>query len=263
MSSPKDKIKYLEEWEVNALWKSIYAEPGTLHYERNVAIFELGKYCALRAGEVGMLRLNEVNLEKRQLYVRREKNSNSIMLRVVDNSVWDALLEYIAVRRNYYTESDYLFPSQKGVPISRKQLDTMFKFYCSRTAIPEEKRHFHVLRHTRAIELGEQGATIYEIQWWLGHKNIANTQIYAQFTTRLQSGLYAKLSGNESEPCADPVQMILQDKRVNAILDFIMQQIRTVDAKAKHARVNALNGSNFDFLELDGEECQNDEKIKK
>ena len=40
------------------------------------------------------------------------------------------------------------------------------------------------------MELAELGVDLKNIQWWLGHKNISNTLIYLQFTTRQQDALY-------------------------------------------------------------------------
>ncbi len=34
---------------------------------------------------------------------------------------------------------------------------------------------------------------IKELQWWLGHKSVSNTEIYFQFTTKQQEKMYMKL----------------------------------------------------------------------
>lgn len=34
---------------------------------------------------------------------------------------------------------------------------------------------------------------IKELQWWLGHKSVSNTEIYFQFTTKQQEKMYSKL----------------------------------------------------------------------
>lgn len=62
--------------------------------------------------------------------------------------------------------------------------------YSTIACLPADKHHFHVLKHTRAIELGDLGTAIEDIQWWLGHQSINNTLIYAQFTTTKQQVLY-------------------------------------------------------------------------
>jgi len=81
------------------------------------------------------------------------------------------------------TRSDslpYLFPSRKGSPISRAMLDVLIKGYGEKAKLPEDKRHFHVLKHSIATHLLDKGAELRFLQDWLGHANIQNTVIYAQ-----------------------------------------------------------------------------------
>ena len=76
----------------------------------------------------------------------------------------------------------YLFPSRKGAPISRAMLDVLIKSYGEKAKLPEDKRHFHVLKHSIATHLLDTGADIRFVQDWLGHANIQNTVIYAQIS---------------------------------------------------------------------------------
>ena len=83
------------------------------------------------------------------------------------------------------TRSDslpYLFPSRKGAPISRAMLDVLIKDYGEKATLPDDKRHFHVLKHSIATHLLDTGADIRFVQDWLGHANIQNTVIYAQIS---------------------------------------------------------------------------------
>ncbi len=76
------------------------------------------------------------------------------------------------------TDSPILFPSRRGLPISRQMLDVLTKTYAEEAAIPKDKRHFHVLKHSIATHLLEAGADLRFVQDWLGHANIQNTVIY-------------------------------------------------------------------------------------
>ena len=89
--------------------------------------------------------------------------------------------------------SKYMLLSQKGTQISRQRLDQLMKHYCSGTHIPAEKQHFHVLKHTRAVELAEYGFDVDDIQYWLGHKSVQNTFIYLQYTTMIRKKLFIQL----------------------------------------------------------------------
>lgn len=185
-------IKYLRSDEVYELFDVISLDHSR-HAIRNKAIFSIAKYCALRVSEITFMEFSAYDPYRQQIYCRRGKGSNNNTIRIIDSEVIDAMQNYLHIRPHLYPDSKYLFPSQKGSPISRKQLDFIMKKYCRTTSITEDKHHFHVLKHTRAVELGNSGADIKDIQWWLGHKNIDNTMIYMQYTTNQQEALYQKL----------------------------------------------------------------------
>lgn len=192
-------IKYLYAHEKNALFRAIEKDPS-LHRIRNMAMFQIAEYAALRASEVGMIKMTDLNLSnssgRDQIYFKRLKHSNNNTLRILDEELLKVLRNYLSYREICGIDSDFLFPSQKGNPISRKTLDDLMKRYCQIANIPDEKAHFHVLKHTRAVELAELGLDTKEVQYWTGHKNIANTEIYLQFTTTQQETLYRKLLNN-------------------------------------------------------------------
>lgn len=196
------EIKYLKNDELKQLFRILESD-STRHAARNKAIFYLAYYCALRVSEITYMDLSAYDPVHQQIYCRREKGSNHNTLRIIDHQVLQALNEYLEIRQLLYPESHYLFPSQMGSPISRQQLDTLIKKYCEDTTIPADKHHFHVLKHTRAIMLGDAGLDIKDIQWWLGHKSIENTMIYMQYTTRQQEALYRKLTERERSSYAN------------------------------------------------------------
>lgn len=186
------KIKYLYASEKENLFNAIKNDTSRYHI-RNQAIFFLAEYAGLRASEIGLIQTSDLNMINQEIYCRRLKNSNNNTLRIIDIEVLHALEQYLQYREEQGITSAILFPSQKGSPISRKVLHDLMKKYCNEANIPKEKTHFHALKHTRAIELAELGLDTKEIQYWIGHKNIENTEIYFQFTTKQQETLYKKI----------------------------------------------------------------------
>lgn len=186
------EIKFLLPEEKEALF-DVIAEDTSKYRIRNRSFFLLAEYAALRASEVGLMRVCDVNFTRKEIYFRRLKGSRNNTLRIMEESVWNALLDYMDFRKQHDIYSELLYPSQKGNPISRKTLHKLMKKYCAAAQIPKEKSHFHVLKHTRAVHLAELGLDTKEIQYWTGHKNIANTEVYLQFTTTQQETLYKKI----------------------------------------------------------------------
>lgn len=187
-------IKYLTEKEKQELYERIEQDTSK-HAIRNKAIFYLAKYCALRVSEVGSLNITDFDSNNKQIYCKRKKKSYNNTIRILDKTVLKSLNAWLDIRKTIFPESNCLFVSQKGTPISRSMLDTLMKSYSKGTNIRQDHRHFHVLKHTRAIELGNARLDIKDIQWWLGHKSIMNTEIYLQFTTIQQEHMYKKLKG--------------------------------------------------------------------
>lgn len=186
------KIKYLSTEEIDELFR-VVNQDNSRHGARNQAIFYITKYCALRVSEISMITMSDYNDLWHELYCKREKGSYSNTIKIIDNEVIEVFSRYYNIRKAMNVSSNCLFLSQKGTPISRKTLDSLIKKYCKNTNISNDKWHFHSLRHARAIELAEKGLDVKDIQWWLGHKNIMNTIIYLQFTTKQQEALYRKL----------------------------------------------------------------------
>lgn len=192
----EEKIKYFTQEEMKKIFKNI-DKTDSKHAIRDKAIFRVVYRCALRASEVGLIKLEDYNKSKGELYCRRLKGSQNNTIRLDEETV-RVLNKYI---REYElkNESQYLFISQENKPISRQSLDLLIKKYCRAAKINDTtKHHFHAIKHTAAIHLAESGLDIKDLQWWLGHKNVNNTEIYFRFTTTQQEHLYKKLQLNNS-----------------------------------------------------------------
>ena len=186
-------MQYLTPNEKEQLLRAVYSEKGK-HRKRNIAIFEVGLYCALRVSEIKGLKVNCYDSNRKTIFCYRLKGSRANTIKIVDLHVVKALEDYLEERAERGIESSYLFISQKGNPISRQRMDAMIKKYAASTDIPVEKRHMHVLKHTRAIDLSELDLDLDDVQFWLGHKNIANTMKYLAYTTTLKRKLFMQLS---------------------------------------------------------------------
>lgn len=187
-------MKYLTNDETQLLFQQIYCDKGK-HRKRNIAIFEVAKYCALRTSEITELKVTNYDRTSKNIYCHRLKGSNSNTLKIVDGHVAKALDDYLDERASLSLSSPYMFISQKGESISRQRLDALIRHYCQEAKyISPEKWHMHVLKHTRAIELAEMGFDIDDIQFWLGHKNSDNTFKYLEYTIALRRQLFNKLS---------------------------------------------------------------------
>ncbi len=166
-----ETIKFLNEAETKKLI-------GEISSKRDKAIFLLAYRHGLRASEIGLLQRNDFDDKQLRLNIHRLKGSLS--------GVHPLQADEVRILKSYLrTRTDslpYLFPSRKGAPISRAMLDVLIKGYGETAKLPDDKRHFHVLKHSIATHLLDTGADIRFVQDWLGHANIQNTVIYAQIS---------------------------------------------------------------------------------
>lgn len=128
---------------------------------------------------LGLLRVDDLDLKRLRVMLHRLKGSLSgeHPLQADEARALKAWLKH----RD--TDSPILFPSRRGLPISRQMLDVLMKQYGEEASIPKEKRHFHVLKHSSATHLLDAGADLRFVQDWLGHSNIQNTVIYTSLVS--------------------------------------------------------------------------------
>lgn len=196
----KETIKYFTNDELKAFFKELEKSRRKAETDckekcaaRNEALFAIMYYCALRVTETTNLDVEDFNSMRKEIYCRRIKGGNNNTLRIIDEWVLKIFERHIRLNK----PTTYLFTplNDKNRPLSRKTCDRIMKTICKNAKIPVSKRHCHVMRHTKAIYLAESGLDIREIQYWLGHSCVANTEIYLKFTTTQYETMYKKLGG--------------------------------------------------------------------
>lgn len=170
-------IKYLSQDELKRLFKAIGSK-------RDRAIFLVAYRHGLRASEVGMIRMEDVNLAQGRIRIERLKNSlgGEHPLQPDEMRVLKAWLKERQETTSDRSILPYIFLGARGLPIHRQTLNWLIKRYGKKAGIPTDKCHFHVLKHSIATHLLDAGADIRFVQYWIGHKNIMNTVIYAQLS---------------------------------------------------------------------------------
>jgi len=178
-------IKYLTQDELKRLL-------GVIESKRDLAIFRVAYYHGLRASEIGMLKLEDANLLRGRIRIDRAKHSQGGEYPMHPSEI-KAIKAWLKERKD---SNLWLFPSQRGSPISRFTLDKLMKHYGKKADIPEDKRHFHVLKHSIATHMLDAGTDIRSVQDWIGHKNIQNTVVYAQISNKHRDELATRLAAS-------------------------------------------------------------------
>lgn len=127
----------------------------------------------LRVSELINLTVDNVNFEGKQLSIVGKNNSRVILL---DESTKQLIQKYLEKRTQ---KSNYLVVNKSGNPLTPRYVQLMIKKYGNESGI-EKKITPHILRHSYATHLFEQGVNIKIIQQLFGHSNLSTTQIYSQ-----------------------------------------------------------------------------------
>jgi len=177
-----DNIEVLTQDEIRILFDAVYnaydhlpfAERWDKQHELDL-ILTLYYGCGLRHSEGYNLTLDDVDFNKRTVFVRQGKNYKD---RVVPMSggICDKLHDYIyAVRCHKKLNHNRLFICSKGmIPHKLKYLQAC----CDDEALKAKRLHLHTLRHSIATHLLQNGMSIENIARFLGHSSLDSTQIY-------------------------------------------------------------------------------------
>jgi site-specific recombinase XerD len=175
-------IGFLTEPEVETLLAS--PDRATRTGRRDHAMLLLAVQTGLRATELTSLTCRDVHLGGGPHISCHGKGRKSRITPLTTSTV-AVLRAWLAERRGLPT--DPLFPSNRGTPMSHDALAQRLAHHVGRCpALAGKKVTPHVLRHTAAMRLLHAGVDITVIALWLGHENVATTQIYLQADMELK-----------------------------------------------------------------------------
>lgn len=172
---PKKEIKMpsvLSEKEVSRLFQ-------VLRNRKHLAILMLLYSSGMRVSEVVRLKPEDIDTDRHLIKVRGGKGRKD-RYTVLSDRALDVLRDYYLSWRPEY----YLFPgSKKGSHLSTRSVQSVVFEARKRSGI-KKKFSTHVLRHSFATHLLENGTDLRYIQELLGHKSARTTQIYTHVTRR-------------------------------------------------------------------------------
>ena len=146
---------------------------------RDKAMLELLYATGIRASELINLNIQDLNLRSGVLYCRGSKGVRSIP---VYPSAVVAVSDYIYRMRGLITgpeSGNALFVNLNGGRLTRQGFWKIVKGYATEAGITKEITP-HTLRHSFALHLLENGASVKDIQTMMGHADISSTQVYVQ-----------------------------------------------------------------------------------
>lgn len=143
-------------------------------------VCELLYATGMRRAELLGLKENDIEWSLKQIRVLGKGNKERLI--PAGNALLDAIREYIAVKKEQEIYDDtYLLNLPNGKPLYAGYVYRVVKENLSK-ATTLNKKSPHVLRHTFATHLLNNGANIQAIKDLLGHSSLAATQVYTHNT---------------------------------------------------------------------------------
>ena len=158
---------------------------------RDKAMLEFAYATGMRVTEIISLNIDDLNLDEGYVVCKTRNKARNIPL---GSMSLNALKEYITDARQYLIkdeEEDALFVNVNGTRLTRQGFWKIIKYYKEQAHITKDITP-HVLRHSFAPHLLQNGADLKSIQAMLGHSDISSTQVYMQFQDPSIKNAYKK-----------------------------------------------------------------------
>lgn len=179
--SEKEVKQVLNDFDVDNTFEGI----------RNKLIVELFYTTGIRRAELLALKYNDVSESSKTIKVLGKRNKERI-LPLLDVVVSTIIL-YKEQRANLekIADKDYFFLSKKGVKLYETLVYRVINTYFSK-ASEKAKKSPHILRHSFATHLLNNGASLNAVKELLGHSSLASTQVYTHNSIAKLKEVYQK-----------------------------------------------------------------------
>ncbi len=174
--------RFFYENEMQVLFDSVKGEKSL--DLRNQALLEVLYGSGIRLSECSNLKLAEIDFDSEVMLIHGKGNKERYA--PLGSFAQDALQEYFEKGRKvlmdkYHKSHDYVFVNHHGEPITPTGIEYVLNQVIKKSSL-DSSIHPHMLRHTFATHLLNNGADMRTVQELLGHANLSTTQIYAHVT---------------------------------------------------------------------------------
>ena len=158
---------------------------------RDKAMLELLYATGIRVTELISLKVEDINLPLEYIHCGNDGKSRLIPIGAQAKFSLRRYMEKVREHMVSKPEEEVLFVNCNGKPMTRQGFWKIIKSYAKKAGIEEDITP-HMLRHSFAAHLIENGADLRSVQEMLGHSDISTTQIYTKLTNQKLKNVYAK-----------------------------------------------------------------------
>ena len=177
LKQPKRLVNFVPEADMN---KVSFPEADNFPNRRDELLFEMLYQTGMRQAEMRALRDHDVDKYEMQVRIVGKRNKERIV--PLSRQLIAMISHYQALRdAAFEVRPDRLFLNDKGEEMTPYYIyNKVHQMLACVTTLQQKSPH--VMRHTFATHLLDEGASLVAIQKLLGHEDLATTQIYAHNT---------------------------------------------------------------------------------
>ncbi|MFN4235414.1 MAG: site-specific tyrosine recombinase/integron integrase [Bacteroidia bacterium] len=191
---PKRLPSFVPKNNMDDLFKNIHFSDD-YKGKRDELIIDIFYSTGIRLSELINLKKTDIDTINHTIKVLGKRSKERII--PLNENLIIKINEFLKFTETKIKSSEnYLFLTEKGKKISPRLVYTIVNTYLSRVATIKQKSP-HVLRHTFATHMLENGADINAIKELLGHSSLAATQIYTHNTIEKLKKVYDKAHPRE------------------------------------------------------------------
>lgn len=191
-----ENIKYFYEDELQAIFEKANDSERIIYRLLYETATRVNEALNLKFADIYYDRRKKINIAKvRNLKQRNEKETKEVLISDnLKNEIMEFQKEHQLSDNDYICRNYHFIKKTKKIKVTRMTDRTLNRHLIrlieeinannyNNINISRDKAHTHTFRHTRAIDMLNNGADLEYVRRLLGHKSIANTAIYLKYAS--------------------------------------------------------------------------------
>ncbi len=174
------RTDYLSFEELQVLFHDEAQNGHNKFIDRNLLLFSLFTDLCLRVSEVVNLRMEDVRLDLKEIWITRKRQKVENV--PINDDIINKFENWLSIRSCFKGHQlPWIFLSSHGKQLKPRQIHNIISKALLRANIHKRKQGPHLLRHSGASLKAKSGENIIMIQYLLGHENLNTTRRYLHF----------------------------------------------------------------------------------
>ncbi|MBP3943854.1 tyrosine-type recombinase/integrase [Sphingobacteriaceae bacterium WQ 2009] len=189
LKTPKKLPVVVEKEKLVSLLDTMPAEDASFEEQRDKIVLELLFGTGIRLAELLHIQERDIDFYSKNIHIFGKRNKERLM--PINQTLYEELKKYITAKNNLlvHTKTNFLIVTKDGKPAYAKLIYRIVQKQLSQIST-QKKKSPHILRHTFATALLDNGADLNAIKELLGHAGLAATQVYTHNSAERLKSIY-------------------------------------------------------------------------